>query len=183
MSQGEIQQLSRKGDLSLSETEYHEVIWRKTAVLFEGACRSAALLAAAPPEQTEALSSYGANLGLAFQMVDDLIDYTSDTTALGKKAGADLREGKLTLPVIAALQAAEGRDRDRMAAIIRNPSFTTADFDELKTLLERYGGLSYTRDKALGHVQRAKEALAFFEPSRTTGILNDLADFTLQRRA
>ena len=183
MSQGEIHQLSRKGDISLSETEYREVIWRKTAVLFEGACRSAALLAGASPDRIEALSTYGANLGLAFQMADDLIDYTSDTQALGKKAGADLREGKLTLPVIAALQAADNRDRERMATIIRNPLFTIDDFEKLKRLLEQYGGLEYTRDKAREHVKIAKEALSQFQPSETTGILHDLADFTLQRRA
>lgn len=183
MSQGEIHQLSRKGDLSLSETEYREVIWRKTAVLFEGACRSAALLAGASPDRIEALATYGANLGLAFQMADDLIDYTSDTQELGKKAGADLREGKLTLPVIAALQAAGNQDRERMATIIRNPSFTVDDFERLKRLLHQYGGLDYTRDKARAHVQMAKDALLQFQPSETTGILNDLADFTLQRRA
>jgi octaprenyl-diphosphate synthase len=183
MSQGEIHQLSRKGDITLSESEYRDVIWRKTAVLFEGACRSAALLAGAPADQTEALSRYGANLGLAFQMADDLIDYTSDTRLLGKKAGADLREGKLTLPVIAALQAADKTDRERMTVIIHNPAFTTEDFEELKTLLERHGGLAYTRRKAFEHVQQAKEALGFFEPSPTTDLLDDLADFTLQRRA
>lgn len=183
MSQGEIHQLNRKGDLSLSETEYREVIWRKTAVLFEGACRSAALLSEASPDRIEALSTYGANLGLAFQMADDLIDYTSDTQALGKNAGADLREGKLTLPVIAALQTAGNQDRERMATIIRNPSFTVDDFERLKRLLHQYGGLDYTRDKARAHVQIAKEALLQFQPSETTDILNDLADFTLQRRA
>lgn len=183
MSQGEIHQLSRKGDLSLSETEYREVIWRKTAVLFEGACRSAALLAGASPDRIEALSTYGANLGLAFQMADDLIDYTSDTQELGKKAGADLREGKLTLPVIAALQAADSQDRAYMASIIRNPSFTTEDFEALKALLQRYGGLAYTREKAREHVRLAKEALSKFKPSETTDILLDIADFTLQRRA
>ncbi|MBC2737396.1 MAG: polyprenyl synthetase family protein [Desulfobacteraceae bacterium] len=183
MSQGEIHQLSRKGDLSLNESEYREVIWRKTAVLFEGACRSAALLADASPDRIEALSTYGVNLGLAFQMADDLIDYTSDTQELGKKAGADLREGKLTLPVIAALQAADSRDHARMASIIRNPSFTTEDFEALKALLQHYGGLAYTREKAREHVRLAKEALSKFKPSETTGILHDLADFTLQRRA
>jgi octaprenyl-diphosphate synthase len=183
MSQGEIHQLSRKGDIGLSETEYRDVIWRKTAVLFEGACRSAALLAGASPDRIEALSTYGANLGLAFQMADDLIDYTSDTQALGKKAGADLREGKLTLPVIAALQAADQRDRERMATIIGNPLFTIDDFEELKRLLEQYGGLAYTRDKAREHVLLAKDALSGFQPSETTSILHDLADFTLQRRA
>ena len=183
MSQGEIHQLSRKGDLALNETEYREVIWRKTAVLFEGACRSAALLAGASEDRIEALSRYGANLGFAFQMADDLIDYISDTRDLGKKAGADLREGKLTLPVIAALEMANRQDRNRMAAIIANPQFTENEFNELKALLEQYGGLAYTREKAQEHVQLAKDALAHFKPSETTDILYDLADFTLQRRA
>lgn len=183
MSQGEIHQLSRKGDLALNETEYREVIWRKTAVLFEGACRSAALLAGASDDRIEALSRYGANLGIAFQMADDLIDYISDTRDLGKKAGADLREGKLTLPVIAALEMATLQDRNRMAAIIANPEFTEDEFNELKAFLEQYGGLAYTREKAHEHVQLAKDALAHFKPSETTDILYDLADFTLQRRA
>jgi octaprenyl-diphosphate synthase len=116
-------------------------------------------------------------------MADDLIDYTSDTKELGKKAGADLREGKLTLPVIAALEAADSHDRARMASIIRNPSFTTEDFESLKGLLQHYGGLDYTRAKAREHVKLAKAALSKFKPSETTGILHDLADFTLQRRA
>ena len=183
MSQGEIHQLSRKGDVALSETEYREVIWRKTAVLFEGACRSAALLAGAPGDKVEALAVYGANLGLAFQMADDLIDYTSDTRALGKKAGADLREGKLTLPVIAALQAADNQERERMTAIIQNPSFSPQDFEALKRMLQRYGGLAYTQDKAREHIKLAKEALQLFDPSETNEILHDLADFTLQRQA
>ena len=109
--------------------------------------------------RSKALSCYGANLGIAFQMADDLIDYTSDTRALGKKAGADLREGKLTLPVIAALDAAADQDRARMGAIIANPQFTMDEFEELKGLLERYGGMEYTRNKAREHVHIAKGGL------------------------
>ena len=183
MSQGEIHQLSRKGDITLTEEEYREVIHRKTAVLFEGTCRAAAYLADAPGNQVEAIASYGANLGLAFQMADDLIDYTSDTAVLGKKAGADLREGKLTLPVIAALAAAPQPDRRRMQAIILNPDFSLDDFEALKTDLNHHGGLAYTRRCAREHVQRAKAALEVFAPSSTTDILRDIADYTLSREA
>jgi geranylgeranyl pyrophosphate synthase len=91
-----------------------EVIRRKTAVLFQGACRISALIADASREKEAALSGYGYNLGLAFQMADDLLDYTVDSTVLGKEVGADLKEGKLTLPVIYALSAASVQDRDRM---------------------------------------------------------------------
>ena len=183
MSQGEIHQLSRKGDVALTESEYREVIWRKTAVLFEGTCRAAAYMADAPQTQVEAVSAYGANLGLAFQMADDLIDYTSDTAVLGKKAGADLREGKLTLPVIAALAAAPAADRRRMQAIILNPDFSLDEFETLKTDLNHHGGLAYTRQCAESHVARAKAALDAFDPSPTIDILRDIADYTLSRKA
>ncbi len=183
MSQGEIHQLSRKGDVALTEAEYQEVIWRKTAVLFEGTCRAAAYMADAPETQVEAVSAYGANLGLAFQMADDLIDYTSDTAVLGKKAGADLREGKLTLPVIAALAAAPAADRRRMQAIILNPDFSREDFETLKTDLNHHGGLAYTRQCAASHVARAKAALDAFDPSPTIDIQRDIADYTLSRKA
>ncbi|MDJ0720450.1 MAG: polyprenyl synthetase family protein [Desulfobacterales bacterium] len=183
MSQGEIHQLSRKGDITLTEEEYREVIHRKTAVLFEGTCRAAAYLADAPESQVEAMAAYGVNLGLAFQMADDLIDYTSDTAVLGKKAGADLREGKLTLPVIAALAAAPEHARRRMQAIILNPDFSPDDFEVLKTDLNHHGGLAYTRQCAEEHVRRAKAALEVFAPSSTTDILRDIADYTLSRKA
>jgi len=183
MSQGEIHQLARKGDLNLTEAEYRQVIWRKTAVLFEGACKVAALLAGAPPREVEALAAYGTHLGMAFQMADDLIDYLSDTRELGKRAGADLREGKLTLPVIAALHAAPAADRKRMAAIIANPDFAPRDFDELLSLLHTHGGIHYAREQAGAHIRQAKAALEVFDPSPTRDLLRDVADYTLSRRA
>jgi octaprenyl-diphosphate synthase len=183
MSQGEIHQLSRKGDIRLSEEEYREVIWRKTAVLFEGTCRAGGHLAAASEDQVEAVATYGANLGLAFQMADDLIDYTSDTTVLGKQAGADLREGKLTLPVIAALASAPAADREHMETIILNPQFSHDDFEALKKYLNHHGGLAYTRQCAAAHVAAAKAALAVFEPSPTVDLLTDIADYALGRQA
>jgi octaprenyl-diphosphate synthase len=183
MSQGEIHQLSCKGDTTLTEEEYRKIIWRKTAVLFEGTCQAAAYLAEAPEQQIKAIAAYGAHLGLAFQMADDLIDYTSDTAVLGKKAGADLREGKLTLPVIAALAAAPDDERQRMQEIIVNPDFSIEEFEILKTSLNHHGGLAYTRQCAEGHVAQAKAALEVFAPSQTVDILRAIADYTLDRRA
>jgi octaprenyl-diphosphate synthase len=114
-------------------------------------------------------------------MADDLIDYTSDTAVLGKKAGADLREGKLTLPVIAALAGRPGTDRGACRRSSCNPKFSLERFRGLEDRSEPYGGLAYTRQVREQHV--AKEALSQFQSSETTSILNDLADFTLQRRA
>lgn len=181
MSQGEILQLIRKGALDLSEAEYMDLIRRKTAVLFQGACRISALIADATEEKEMALSDYGYNLGLAFQMADDLLDYTINSSALGKEVGADLREGKLTLPVIYALKGATDPDRERMEDIIKNENFSVNEFETLIDLLNKYGGIAYTQNLATKHIEDAKEALSIFEPSETKEILMDVADYALVR--
>ena len=182
MSQGEIDQLSRKGDLRLTESDYVEVIRRKTAVLFQGACKASALVAKAPPPQISALSDYGYHLGMAFQMADDLLDYTADTTVLGKRAGADLREGKLTLPVIHTLKAAGEDDRCWISALIEKQDFTVNEFKRLLELLDQYGGISHTRHMAKQHVHKAKTALGVFDASQPKQILSQVADYALVRK-
>jgi len=182
MSQGEIHQLIRKGDPGLSESEYLEVIRRKTAVLFEAACRVSAIIADAPAEKQAALANYGNNLGVAFQMADDLFDYTLETADLGKSVGADLKEGKLTLPVIYALRQAESQDKDWMIKIIKDKDFSTADFKKLVGRLVQYGGVAYTEKMAAAYIKKAKEALSGFEDSPTRQTLLDIADYALARR-
>ena len=182
MSQGEVHQLMRKGDVKLTEDEYLVVIRRKTAVLFKAACQVSAIIADAPEDKEKALSEYGFNLGIAFQMADDLFDYTLQTSDFGKEVGADLREGKLTLPVIYALKQANSSDRDLMIKIIRNPDFTTDDFKTLLDLLVNYGGIDYTQETAASYIDTAKNALALFEPSPTKETMLDIADYALQRR-
>lgn len=182
MSQGEVHQLMRKGDISLTEDEYMMVIRRKTAVLFEAACQVSAIIADAPEETEKSLAQYGYNLGIAFQMADDLFDYTLQTSELGKEVGADLREGKLTLPVIYALKQAQAADRDRMIKIIQNDDFAVEDFKILLKLLDKYGGIDYTRKTAAGYIKTAKAALSDFEPSPAKETLLDIADYALARR-
>ncbi len=183
MSQGEIQQLHRKGAVNLSEAEYLEIIRRKTAVLFQGACRISALISEASELQANALADYGMHLGLAFQMTDDLLDYTHDSKALGKVVGADLKEGKLTLPVIHSLSMADDRDRKEIETIIQDPEFTEAQFEKLIEYLNSYGGLSYTHKKARNHTTQAKLALNHFEDSETRRLLAHIADYALHRKA
>jgi len=182
MSQGEIHQLMRKGALDLTEEEYMEIIRRKTAVLFEGACRISAYIANASKREERAVSGYGYNMGMAFQMADDLLDYTLDTRALGKEVGADLKEGKLTLPVIYALKEADRNDRLRMKAIIQNKTFSVRDFKLLIKLLEKYGGIAYTKERAKNHIEKAKKTLLVFKPSKTRRILEYIADYALSRK-
>ena len=181
MSQGEIHQMMRKGSLDLTEAEYMEIIKRKTAVLFQGTCRSGALIADVSLQKETALSDYGFNLGIAFQMVDDLLDYTLDTVTLGKEVGADLKEGKLTLPVIYSLKSADEKDRTRMENIIKNKNFSVNDFKTLIRMIDKYGGRSYTQTLAKEYVQNAKEALVVFEDSKPKEILLMIADYTLSR--
>ncbi len=181
MSQGEIHQLDRKGKLDLTEAEYMDIIKCKTAVLFQGACRISALLAKASEEKETALAQYGYHLGMAFQMVDDLLDYTVDTQGLGKAVGADLREGKLTLPVIIALKQAETGDRDLMETIILNETFTNNDFRWLVEKISEQGGFEYTRALARKHTTNACQALGLFPESPTREILLDIAGYALER--
>lgn len=183
MSQGEIRQLEKKGDVSLTENDYLEVIRCKTAVLFQGACRTGALVAGENADMVQALTDYGYHLGLAFQMADDLLDYTQDFGSLGKHAGADLREGKLTLPLIHALSRAPGQDKKRMVAIIANPDFTPTEFADLVEMLKCHGGIAYTEAQAAVHIKKAKQMLDPFDNSVTRGTLADIADYALVRKA
>lgn len=181
MSQGEIHQMQNKGRLDFSEKEYLEIIRRKTAVLIEGACRVGAIIADADEEKESALAEYGANIGLAFQMADDLLDYLADSQILGKQVGADLAEGKLTLPIIVSLRTAEPDDRLFMQKLIREKTFTREEFEKLKKLLKKYNGLRHTYDLASEKVARAKKALTVFKPSAVKELLENIADYALNR--
>ena len=115
-------------------------------------------------------------------MADDLLDYTADSKELGKKVGADLREGKLTLPVIHALKNASGPERSEMERIILDKDFSEADFDTFVEMLKRLGGIEYTIQRAAGHVRKAKQALDIFVPGPVKDILADIADYALVRK-
>lgn len=182
MSQGEIQQLHNRGRLDLSEAEYMEIIRRKTAVLIRGACLSGALVADASETCANALKTYGYNLGIAFQMADDLLDYTADTDTLGKSVGADLKEGKLTLPVITAMANANQTDREVMAGLLGNPNVGVDAFKSFVRLLVAHDGISYTREKAHAHVAAAKASLSGFENTRERALLENIAEYALLRQ-
>lgn len=181
LTQGEIDQLQRKGDIGLSETEYMAVIRRKTAILIQGACQVGAVFAGASEDREKTLAEYGLNLGIAFQMADDLLDFTADTKTLGKEIGADLREGKLTLPVIHALGQASATDREQMVAILKAKNLSEGNIREIVDMLRNYGSIAYTESMAGKYVEKAKAALSGFAPSKTLDILLDIADYVLYR--
>jgi octaprenyl-diphosphate synthase len=130
----------------------------------------------------EALAQYGHNLGVAFQIVDDLLDYTADERVLGKATGTDLREGNLTLPVICALNRATSDDRNRMETIIGDPDLAREEFDSILDLIIKYGGIEYSKDRAQEHVDQAKTCLDIFEASKPRALLKDLADYVPARK-
>jgi octaprenyl-diphosphate synthase len=183
MSQGEIFQLMNKERLDLSEQEYMKIIKCKTAVLFRGACKTGALIAGAAQDKEAALASYGMNLGIAFQIADDLLDYNSDSKLLGKKTGADIREGKLTLPLIYSLDKTDSEDRRFIEKIIINKNFNDNDFNKLIDLLKKYQGISYTQKLASEYVEKAKNSLDIFTPSKTKETLLNVADYAMDRKA
>ncbi|MDP3182901.1 MAG: polyprenyl synthetase family protein [Desulfobaccales bacterium] len=163
MAEGEIMQLLHTGNLELSEAEYFEVIDRKTAILMSAACQIGAVLGGVPPAQEEALAEMGLNLGMTFQVVDDILDFIGDEKELGKQVCADLREGRITLPLIHALARAEDADRQRLKDIAKN--LTPEMTQELRQLLDRYGSLDYARSIARRYTLQAQENLAAFPAS------------------
>lgn len=184
MSQGEIDQMVQKGRVDLTEEDYLTIIKRKTAVLIQGACRSGALIANAGKAQEDALDLYGYHLGMAFQMADDLLDYTGDSATLGKNPGADIREGKLTLPLIHALSVATGEDRGIMEKIIRDSSADSCAgwFDLILQKLYHYKGIEYTELKAEHHVAEAKKSLELFETCDSKELMMMLAEYSISRK-
>ena len=182
MSQGEILQMQKKGETDLTEAEYNEIIERKTAVLIQGGCRTGAIVAKSDQAQETAMKDYGWHLGMAFQMADDLLDYTATAEQLGKNPGADMREGKLTLPLIYSLEKANAQDREWMLAAMAQPQFNQEEFQDLKEFLTRLGGIEYTNNRALAHVHSAKTALNIFPESDSKKLLEMIADYSILRK-
>ncbi|MFH2059971.1 MAG: polyprenyl synthetase family protein [Pseudomonadota bacterium] len=186
MSQGEIDQLEQKGKLDLTEDQYLKIIERKTAVLIQGACQSGAILAKADKEKQAALGRYGYHLGMAFQMADDLLDYLATKDQLGKNPGADLREGKLTLPLIHSLANAYDQnkiqDKIWMENAITADIFDPGQFEKLKEKLCMYKGIEYTQQKAASHVSQAKACLEGFKSCESSQLLSLIADYSLERK-
>jgi octaprenyl-diphosphate synthase len=160
MAEGEILQLIHAGNLKLTEAEYFDVITRKTAILMSAACQIGGILAGAPPAQEEALSQMGLNLGLTFQLVDDILDYTGDQKQLGKEVGADLREGRITLPLIHALAQASPKDSARLQELAQD--LKPEMVPEFQDLLNKYGALNHARALARQYTLKAQESLELF---------------------
>jgi octaprenyl-diphosphate synthase len=167
-------------NLDTSEEQYLEMIGGKTASLFEAACDIGAYLGFGGG-QREAFREFGRSVGLAFQITDDLIDIAGDEAVIGKDRGSDLREGKVTLPYIAALQKSSAEERARFAEVISDPESLNGDAAALLSWVRRRGGEAYAREKAEGYARRAQDVLAAFPESEARQALLDAAAYVVDR--
>ncbi len=182
MIEGELFQLTKAGDADITEAEHFEIINRKTAHLFSGCAEIGALLGKCTMAQQEALRAYGFNLGLAFQIIDDVLDYTADERALGKPIGGDLREGKVTLPVIFMLQRADDSTRALVREVVTTRQVTPEAWKVIKDQLIRHGAVDQAYQRSVAYAEDAKRALiGAFPPSVERESLVSLCDYVLSR--
>lgn len=181
IAEGEVLQLSKTRDLSATADDYNDVIRAKTAMLFEAATEVGAMAGGADATGRRALRDYGRELGYAFQLVDDVLDYRGEAGTLGKNTGDDLREGKMTLPVIRALGLAGPADREVILGALGNTATGSAELAAVLAVLDRYGTLDGTLEQANLHARRAREALKPLPPGEMKTLLGDVAEFTVMR--
>lgn len=180
IAEGEVLQLVNAGDITTNEERYRRVIANKTAQLFEAAAHCAAILANADDDTQQELAQYGHHLGMAFQLVDDMLDYTGSSEEMGKNIGDDLAEGKLTLPLIYTLQFGAADEVSCIHEAIANKS--TAHLQDIITIVQNNGALQYTEQAALREVESALGCLHRLPASHYRDELTALAHFAVKRR-
>ena len=182
MAEGELAELMKTNDLSLTERNYLSIITRKTAALISAATQIGAILGNVSKEKEMALSHYGIGVGIAFQLIDDNLDYTSNEEEFGKKIGIDLQDGKITLPLIFTLQRCNQGERECIQKTAESHPITKEAFFRVVEIIEKYRGVDYTWRKAKKYVARAKDHLQVFRNSKEKEALCSLADYVLERR-
>jgi len=183
IAEGEVLQLTRSRDLRLDQAVYLQIVQAKTAELFAAAAESGAVAAGASDGDVAALRSYGMNLGLAFQLVDDALDYASDSETLGKNAGDDFREGKVTLPLLLAAARTRGKEDAFWERTIGTVEQQEGDFKRARELIVGTGALQATMDLAGDYADAAKDALSGLPQGEWRAALEGLADFAVSRLA
>ncbi|HET6373128.1 MAG TPA: polyprenyl synthetase family protein [Candidatus Polarisedimenticolia bacterium] len=181
MIEGELMQADRNGSIDITEAEHLEIIRRKTAVLFSGCGRVAAELSGLDAARMSALESYALNLGMAYQLIDDLLDFTSTESVLGKPVASDLKEGRLTLPLIYLLQEGMEQHREKIGRVLSDGGFGSVDRQEILDLVRRSGTLQKTQRLAVRYGQESISCLDAFPDSPARRALTDIARFITAR--
>lgn len=182
MAEGELEELIKTDDLSLTEESYLSIITRKTASLISASAQIGAILGNVSEERERALSEFGMDVGIAFQLIDDNLDYTSKEEEFGKKIGIDLQDGKITLPLIFTLNHCNKEERAFIQETVESQPITKEAFFQVVEIIERYHGVRYTWEKAKGYVEKAKGHLHIFPNSKEKEALYVLADYVLERK-
>jgi len=181
IAEGEVLQLRSAKNLAIGESDYLKVITAKTAALFAAAAQAGAMVAGAPPAQWQAMHNYGHSLGIAFQLVDDALDYSGRQAVMGKSVGDDFRESKMTLPIILSLQRASEEERRFWRKTIEVGVQEEGDLSRAIEFLERGGALAETIERARAYARSAREALSACAESEIKSALADIADFVVER--
>jgi octaprenyl-diphosphate synthase len=181
MVEGELIQLERIGKIDISEADYMELVDRKTACLFAACARLGAVVSGAEEEIETRMADFGWNLGIAFQLVDDVLDFTSREKILGKPVGNDLREGKVTLPLIYALESATADERHLIETVLADKSYDQVPFLNVLQMLHRYKGVERTMERAQSFTDKARAALSAFPESRYHRALLAVTDLVTER--
>ncbi|MFB3886138.1 MAG: polyprenyl synthetase family protein [Thermodesulfobacteriota bacterium] len=182
MAEGELEELIKTNDLSLSERNYLSIIARKTASLISAAAQIGAILGNVSKEREDALSQFGRDVGIAFQLIDDNLDYTSHEEEFGKKIGIDLQEGKITLPLIYTLSRCDQEERELIRKTVESSPITKKAFFEVVKIIGKYQGIDYTLARAKRYIEKAKRHLHVFQESREKKALCALAEYVLERK-
>jgi octaprenyl-diphosphate synthase len=183
MSEGEVFQLVKCGDVNITEEEYLTIIEKKTAVLLSAACAAGAILGSAPEEKINALTRFGHNIGMAFQITDDTLDYIAREDEFGKSIGKDLEEGKMTLPLIYALRSASKEEKERVKDLVACKEANEKVIPAILGLIQKYRGIDYALQSASKYIQNAQALLSVFGDDRPEiAHLNAVAQYVLARR-
>jgi octaprenyl-diphosphate synthase len=182
IAEGEVLQLTTQNDLATTEQKYFEVIRGKTAALFAAACEIGGVIPGCPERECAALASFGMDLGMAFQLVDDALDYSADVAELGKTVGDDFREGKLTYPVLIAIADGNAAETDFWNRTIGEGQQDENDLGTALGLITRHDAINRTIARAQGFTESAIEALAIFKPSELRDTMQEVARYTAARR-
>jgi octaprenyl-diphosphate synthase len=181
IAEGEVLQLVTSNDVATTEAAYLEVINAKTAQLFAAASRIGAVVASRSEAEEQALESFGRNLGIAFQLIDDMLDYSALQSELGKSVGDDFRDGKITLPVVLAVRAADDREREFWRRTLEDSEQRDGDLQHAIELMRRHGTLAATLERAREYGMAARRALAAFRDSPERQALDEVIEFCLER--
>jgi octaprenyl-diphosphate synthase len=181
MTEAEVFQLEKKREGNLTENDYLRIITLKTATFISACCRIGALLGGASRAEVEALAAYGLNVGIAFQIVDDSLDFIADEAVLGKAIGTDLREGKRTLPLIATLDRATPADREWILEVLHHRQPLAGEIGKVRRLVMQYDGISYALEQALSYAKSAKTHLANFPDSEEKDALALISEYVVDR--